>query len=196
MAADQTFADLYEHYQLRQGDLRGLFTWDALHAAESHVALVNAAIARHIDDRGRADPLAILAEIRFEQRKLAAVYSVNAFVGVLNQMSPRKPKWLSMTDFDPRIAVLALAHQTLVYALEALRVSTDGDLTEHILGAAQDESVWAVDRDDDEWRLHAACAACAAFFRAVGSEHLTTGEEVSTLYRARHEQRGSRPPPA
>jgi hypothetical protein len=69
MAADQQFTDLYEAYRTRSADLRGLFAWDALHAAEAHLALVNSALARHIGDDGRADPRAILADLRWEQRK-------------------------------------------------------------------------------------------------------------------------------
>jgi hypothetical protein len=127
MAADQQFTDLYEAYRTRSADLRGLFAWDALHAAEAHLALVNSALARHIGDDGRADPRAILADLRWEQRKLAAVYSVNAFLAVLNQMSPHKAKWANLEEFDPRIAVLSLAHQTLGYALECLRLADPGD---------------------------------------------------------------------
>ncbi len=73
MAADQQFAELYEAYRTRSTDLRGLFAWDALHAAEAHLSIVNSALARHIGDDGRADPRAILADLRWEQRKLAAV---------------------------------------------------------------------------------------------------------------------------
>lgn len=189
MAADQQFAELYEAYRTRSNDLRGLFAWDALHAAEAHLSIVNAALARHIGEDGRADPRAILADLRWEQRKLAAVYAVNAFLAVLNQMSPHKPKWVHFEEFDPRIAVLSLAHQTLGYALEALRIQAPGDLTEKILAAAQHESVWEVRHDTDEARLRSACAAAAWFFRAVGSSELTAPEEVLALYVARARSR-------
>lgn len=191
MAADQQFAELYEAYRTRSTDLRGLFAWDALHAAEAHLALVNAALARHIGDDGRADPRAILADLRWEQRKLAAVYAVNAFLAVLNQMSPRKAKWATnLEEFDPRIAVLSLAHQTLGYALECLRVVDPGDLTEKILAASQQESVWEAKRDNDEQTLAAACVAAAWFFRQVGATELTTAEEILALYATRARSRG------
>jgi hypothetical protein len=190
MAADQQFAELYEAYRNRASDVRGLFAWDALHAAEAHLSLVNAALARHIGDDGRADPRAILADLRWEQRKLAAVYAVNAFLAVLNQMSPRKAKWANFEEFDPRIAVLSLAHQTVGYALQALRVEEPGDLTEKILAAAQADAVWESKHDRDELKLHAACAASAAFFRSVGATELTTAEEVLSLYVARARSRG------
>lgn len=183
MAADQHFAEVYEQYAHRTGDLRGLFSWDALHAAEASLALVNQTIARHLSDDGRADPRVILADLRWEHRKLAAVYAVNAFVAVLNQMGPRKAKWLEMEEFDPRIAVLALAQQTLGYALEALRTAKpDGDLTDQILRAAQDESVWAIPHHDDRTRLASAAAAAAVFFRTLGAGELGTAEEVASLY--------------
>lgn len=182
MAADQQFAELYEAYRTRSTDLRGLFAWDALHAAEAHLALVNSALARHIGDDGRADPRAILADLRWEQRKLAAVYAVNAFLAVLNQMSPRKARWANLEEFDPRIAVLSLAHQTLGYALGCLRIDDPGDLTEKILGATQQEPVWESKLDSDESKLRGACVAAAGFFRSVGAEELTTGEEILALY--------------
>ena len=182
MAADQQFAEVYEQYGQRTNDLRGLFLWDALHAAEAHLSIVNTAIARHLSDDGRGDPRAILADLRWEQRKLAAVYAVNAFVAVLNQMRPNKAKWLSMQEFDPRMAVLSLAHQTLGYALEALRFESPGDLTDHILRAAQDQTVWAIESDGDQHRLNAAAHAAAAFFRAMGSGELVTAEEIGSLY--------------
>ncbi len=180
MAADQQFAECFERYQQRPRDLRGLFLWDQLHAAESHVALVNAVIAKHLDGR-RADPFEILADLRLAQRKLAVVYAVNAFLAVLNQMSPHKPKWLPAENLDSRMAVLALAHQTLEYALEAGRVEAPSDLTEPILQAAQDESVWSGARDQAD-RTLAACAATAAFFRTMGSEELGSIDEVVSLY--------------
>lgn len=183
MSADQTFAELVEQYQHGTRDLRTLFLWDALQAAEAHVALVNAVIARHLDGSRRADPLAILADLRAEQDKTAAVYAVNAFLAVLNQMSSKKPKWLTNDELDPRVAVLALAHQTLCYALEAARVSAPADLTEHVIRATQDDTVWV-------WRKMpepgtdtlAACAAAAAFFRDLGATRLTTTDEVAALY--------------
>lgn len=186
MAADQHFADVYEQYRHRTDDLRGLFSWDALHAAEASLALVNTTIARHLSEDGRADPRVILADLRWEHRKLAAVYAVNAFVAVLNQMGPKKAKWLEMEEFDPRIAVLALAQQTLGYALAALRAAPpEGDLTDHILRAAQDESVWAVPHHDDRIRLASAAAAAAVFFRMIGAAELATAEEVASLYVAK-----------
>lgn len=192
MAADQQFAEQYEAYGKRTTDLRGLFAWDALHAAEAHLSLVNAAIARHLSDDGRGDPRAILADLRWEQRKLAAVYAVNAFVAVLNQMSSQKAKWIAMEEFDPRIAVLSLAHQTLGYALDALRLQAPGDLTEHILKASQDQTVWAIEPERDPHRLNAASYAAAAFFRAIDSTELTTAEEIGSLYvtRAKSRSRG------
>jgi hypothetical protein len=194
MAADQQFADLYEVYGNRTADLRGLFAWDALHAAEAHLSLVNTCIARHLADDGRGDPRAILAELRWEQRKLAAVYAVNAFAAVLNQMSPNKAKWVSMQEFDPRIAVLSLAHQTLGYALEALRFEAPGDLTDHILKASQDQRVWAIEPERDHHRLNAAAYAAAAFFRAIGATELSTAEEIGSLYTTRAQSRRAQPP--
>jgi hypothetical protein len=185
MEADRQFADLYEQYQHRTSDLRGLFVWDALHAAEAHLSLVNAVIARHLSDDGRGDPRAILADLRWERRKLAAVYSVNAFVAVLNQMSTKKAKWLSMEEFDPRIAVLSLAHQTLGYALEALGLQAEGDLTDLILRASQDQTVWAVEPERDPHRLQAASNAAAAFFRSIDAGSLVTAEEIGALYSTR-----------
>jgi hypothetical protein len=189
MAADQVFAETYELYQNRPRDLRGLFLWDALHAAEAHVNLLNTVIARHLSGN-RADPFAILGELRHEQRRSAAVYGVNAFLAVLNQMSPNKPKWLSTTDLDPRMAVLAMAHQTLEYALEAARVEAPADLTEEILRAAQDESVWSGARDAGD-RTLAACAAAASFFRALGIQDLASVNEVASLYETRVRSRAS-----
>jgi hypothetical protein len=180
MAADQVFAETYEQFQTRPKDLRGLFLWDQLHAAESHVALVNAVIAKHLEGR-RADPFAILTDLRAAQRKLAVVYAVNAFLAVLNQMSPNKPKWLSVEVLDPRMAVLALAHQTMEYALEAARIEAPPDLTEQLLEAAQHESVWTGARDASD-RTLAACAAAAAFFRSLGAQDLGSIDEVVALY--------------
>jgi hypothetical protein len=190
MAADQTFADLVEqlgHFQAR--DLRGLFLWDALQAAESHVSLINDVLAAHIQDR-RADPLAILADLRDRQLRVAAVYAVNAFLAVLNQMKPQKPKWLSMDDLDPRFAVLALAHQTLGYALEAIGVEAPPDLTEPILGATQDEAVWVWRRMPEPGTdTLAACAAAAAFFRALGAPTMISTDEVAAFYGEHAQQR-------
>ncbi len=97
-------------------------------------------------------------------------------------MSPRKAKWANLEEFDPRIAVLSLAHQTLGYALESLRISDPGDLTEKILAASQQEPVWESKHDSEEIKLRAACAAAAAFFRGIGTEELTTAEEILALY--------------
>lgn len=194
MAADQEFADLVEQYATRPSDLRGLFLWDALHAAESNLTLVNGVIARHLGSDRRADPIAILGELRTEQRKHAATYAVNAYLAVLDQMSPAKPKWVGMTgEFDQKIAVLALAHQTLGYALAAARISPpQGDLTDHILRAAQDETVWAFRRGPDGDRFLASCSAAAAFFRAIGEldpqssmDGLTTLDDIVMLYTER-----------
>jgi len=189
MAADQAFAELYEDYRGRSGDLRSLFAWDALHHAEAHLALVNSTIGRHLSDDGRADPRVILADLRWERRKVAAVYAINAFVAVLNQMGPTKAKWLEMQEFDPKIAVLALAHQTLHYALESLRVEAPADITEAILRASQDESAWAVQHRSDVTRLASAASAAAVFFRLVGSTELVTAEEVASLYATRARKR-------
>lgn len=188
-AADEQFAEQFEAYGKRTTDLRGLFAWDALHAAEANLSLVNAAIARHLSDDGRGDPRAILADLRWEQRKLAAVYAVNAFVAVLNQMSTQKAKWVNMEEFDPRIAVLSLAHQTLGYALHALGVEAPGDLTEHILKASQDQTVWAIEPERDPHRLNAASYAAAAFFRAIDAPELVTAEEIGSLYVTRAKSR-------
>jgi hypothetical protein len=189
MAADQQFADQFEAYGKRTNDLRGLFAWDALHAAEAHLSVVNASIARHLSDDGRGDPRAILADLRWEQRKLAAVYAVNAFVAVLNQMSSQKPKWLAMEEFDPRIAVLSLAHQTIGYALDALGIEAPGDLTDAILKASQDQTVWAIEPERDPHKLNAASYAAAAFFRAIDSSELVTAEEIGSLYVTRAKSR-------
>jgi hypothetical protein len=183
MAADQIFAETFEAYQNRPGDLRGLFLWDALHSAEAHVALVNAVIARHLEG-SKADPFAILSDLRAQQRKIAVLYAVNAFMAVLNQMSPIKPKWLSFDALDPRMAVLALAHQSLEKALEAARIEAPADLTEQILQAAQDESVWTGARDASD-RTLAACAASAAFFRLLGGTELGSIDEIVAIYEAR-----------
>lgn len=191
--ADELFAEQYEAYGKRTTDLRGLFAWDALHAAEANLSLVNASIARHLAEDGRGDPRAILADLRWEQRKLAAVYAVNAFCAVLNQMSTQKAKWTSeMEEFDPRIAVLSLAHQTLGYALDALHIEAPGDLTEHILRASQDQTVWAIEPERDPHRLNAASYAAAAFFRRIDADDLVTAEEIGSLYvtRAKSRSRG------
>ncbi len=196
MAADQDFAEIVERYGDGPTDLRGLFLWDALQAAESHLAVVNGVIARNLGSDRRADPFAILAELRLEQRRLASVYGVNAFLAVLNQMSPNKPKWVGLSaEIDERIAVLSLAHQTLGYALETARVSApDADLTDRILRAAQHEAVWALRRAGDTGL--AACAAAAAFFSELQVDGLGTTEEVASLYTERARARGSSPPPS
>jgi hypothetical protein len=87
------------------------------------------------------------------------------------------------------MAVLALAHQTLEYALEAGRIEAPGDLTEQILEAAQDESVWSGARDAAD-RTLAACAATAAFFRTLGAEELGTIDDVVALYETHARARG------
>lgn len=182
MAADQTFADLVEQVSVGPRDLRGLFLWDALHAAESHVALIQDVLAKHIVDR-KADPVAILEELQARKLRVAAVYAVNAFLAVLNQMKPEKPKWVALDDLDPRLAVLALAHQTLGYALEAIQLDAPPDLTEHILAATQDDTVWVWRRMPEPGTdTLAACAAAAAFFRALGATVLTGTDEVAALY--------------
>jgi len=192
MAADQNFADLVEQVgQLEVRDLRGLFLWDALQAAEAHVSLINDVLAAHIVDR-RADPVAILDDLRARQLRVAAVYAVNAFLAVLNQMKPEKPKWLAMDDLDPRFAVLALAHQTLGYALEALRIEATTDLTDHILAATQDEAVWVWRRMPEPGTdTIAACAAAAAFFRSLGADRMTSTDEVAALYGEHAKQRAT-----
>lgn len=189
MAADQTFTELVEQLGHASRDLRGLFLWDALQAAEAHLAMINDVLARHIVDR-RADPLDIQRELRERRCRVAAVYAVNAFLAVLNQMKPEKPKWLALDDLDPRFAVLALAHQTIGYALEALRVESPPDVTEQILQATQDETVWVWRRmPEPGTETLAACAAAAAFFRALGAETLTTTDEVAALYAAHGQSR-------
>lgn len=185
MAADQTFADLVEQYHMQPPrDLRGLILWDALQAAEAHVAMITETLAQHLEGR-RGDPVAILAELRTRQRRIAAVYAVNAFLAVLNQMSQEKPKWLSMDFLDPRFAVLALAHQTLGYAIEAARVTAPPDLTEQIIEATQDPAVWVWRRMPEPGTdTLAACAATAAFFRSLDSSVMTSTDEVAELYAA------------
>lgn len=190
MAADQTFTELVEQLAHASRDLRGLFLWDALQSAESHLAMINDVLARHIADR-RADPLAIQRELRERRTQIAAVYAVNAFLAVLNQMKPAKPKWLSMDDLDPRFAVLALAHQTLGYALEALRVEAPPDVTDQILQATQDDTVWVWRRMPEPGTdTLAAAAAAAAFFRGLGAGALTTTDEVAALYAEHAQTRG------
>lgn len=182
MAADQSFAELVEQARHASRDLRGLFLWDAMHAAEAHVALINDVLARHIRDR-KADPIAILEDLRARKLRVAAVYAVNAFLAVLNQMKHEKPKWVAFDDLDPRFAVLALAHQTLGYALEAARIEAPPDLTEQILTATQDDAVWVWRRMPEPGTdTLAACAAAAAFFRALGANVLTGTDEVAALY--------------
>lgn len=190
MAADQTFADLVEEARYGARDLRGLFVWDALQAAESHVALIQDVLAKHIVNR-QADPLVILEELRVRKRRVGAVYAVNAFLAVLNQMKPEKPKWLALDDLDPRLAVLALAHQTLGYALEALQIAAPPDLTEQILQATQDETVWVWRRMPEPGTdTLAGCAAAAAFFRLLAAPALTTTDEVAALYAEHGASRG------
>lgn len=191
MTADQTFADLVDQLRHASRDLRGLFLWDAMQAAESHVALINDVLAKHITDR-RGDPIAILEELRARQLRVAAVYAVNAFLAVLNQMKAQKPKWLALEgELDPRFAVLALAHQTLGYALEAARVEAPPDVTEQILTATQDETVWVWRRMPEPGTdTLAACAAAAAFFRSLGANVLTGTDEVAALYGEHARTRG------
>lgn len=183
MSADQTFADLVEQYHMQPPrDLRGLILWDALQAAEAHVALITDVLARHLDGR-RGDPVEILEELRARQKRIAAVYAVNAFLAVLNQMSHEKPRWLSMDFLDPRFAVLALAHQTLGYAIEAARISAPPDLTEQIIEATQDPAVWVWRRMPEPGTdTLAACAAAAAFFRSLDADVMTSTDEVAGLY--------------
>ncbi|MCA9607210.1 MAG: hypothetical protein KC619_16500 [Myxococcales bacterium] len=185
MAADQTFADLVEQYHMQPPrDLRGLILWDALQAAEAHVAMITDVLHRHLTGR-RGDPVEILVDLRARQRRIAAVYAVNAFLAVLNQMSQDKPKWLSMDFLDPRFAVLALAHQTLGYAIEAARITAPPDLTEQIIEATQDPAVWVWRRMPEPGTdTLAACAATAAFFRSLGAEVMTGTDEVAELYAA------------
>jgi hypothetical protein len=183
MAADQTFADLVD--QVRRSpprDIRGLVLLDALQAAEAHVTIITEVLAKHLDGH-RGDPVAILADIRARQRRIAAVYAVNAFLAVLNQMKPEKPQWVALDVLDPRFAVLALAHQTLGYALEAAQVAAPPDITEPIIQATQDDTVWVWRRMPEPGTdTLAACAAAAAFFRGLNAEVLTTTDEVAALY--------------
>ena len=186
IAADQAFADLVEQYHLQPPrDLRALFLWDALQAASAHVSMITEVLARHLNER-LADPLAVLDDLRARQQQIAAVYAVNAFLAVLNQMKPEKPKWLSIGgQVDPRFAVLALAHQTLSYAIEAGRIEAPPDLTEQIIGATQDEAVWVWRRMPEPGTdTLAACAAAAAFFRELGSPIMVTTDDVAELYAA------------
>lgn len=185
MSADQTFADLVEQYNMQPPrDLRGLILWDALQAAEQHVALITGVLDEHLTGR-KGDPVLILDELRSRQRRIAAVYAVNAFLAVLNQMNPDKPKWLSMDFVDARFAVLALAHQTLLYALDAARVDSPPDLTEQIIEATQDPAVWVWRRMPEKGTdTLAACAAAAAFFRSLEAEVMTSTDEVAELYAA------------
>lgn len=183
MAADQTFADLVEQYHMQPPrDLRGLILWDALQAAEAHVSLITGVLDKHLEGRA-GDPVNILQELRARQRRIAAVYAVNAFLAVLNQMAQDKPKWLSMDFLDPRFAVLALAHQTLGYAIEAAQVTAPPDLTEQIIEATQDPAVWVWRRMPEPGTdTLAACAATAAFFRSLDAEVMTSTDEVAELY--------------
>lgn len=183
MAADQTFAELVEQFQMQPPrDLRGLILWDALQAAEAHVAMITRVLDQHLQAR-RGDPVDILAELRKRQLRIAAVYAVNAFLAVLNQMNPEKPKWLSLDFLDPRFAVLALAHQTLGYAIEAARVTAPPDLTEQIIEATQDPAVWVWRRMPERGTdTLAACAATGAFFRSLGADLMTGTDEVAALY--------------
>lgn len=183
MSADQTFADLVEQYHMRPPrDLRGLILWDALQAAEAHVAMVSSVLAHHLDGRS-GDPILILEDLHARQLRIAAVYAVNAFLAVLNQMKPEKPKWISIDFVDPRFAVLALAHQTLNYSIEAARVEAPPDLTEQIIESTQDAAVWVWRRMPEPGTdTLAACAAAAAFFRALGAEVMVSTDEVAALY--------------
>jgi len=185
MAADQTFADLVEQYHMQPPrDLRGLILWDALQAAEAHVAMITEVLAKNLDGRA-GDPVVILDELRARQRRVAAVYAVNAFLAVLNQMSAEKPKWLTMDYPDERFAVLALAHQTLNYAIEAARIEAPPDLTEQIIEATQDPAVWVWRRMPETGTdTLAACAAAAAFFRSLDADVMTGTDEVAELYAA------------
>ncbi len=183
MAADQTFADLVEQYQMQPPrDLRGLILWDALQAAGAHVSMITEVLGRHLDGRS-GDSVAILADLRMRQRRIAAVYAVNAFLAVLNQMKQDKPKWLSMEFIDPRFAVLALAHQTLGYAIDAAQITAPPDLTEQIIEATQDPAVWVWRRMPEAGTdTLAACAAAAAFFRSLDADVMTSTDGVAQLY--------------
>jgi len=183
MAADQTFADLVEQYQMQPPrDLRGLILWDALQAAGAHVSMITEVLGTHLEGR-RGDSVEILADLRERQRRIAAVYAVNAFLAVLNQMNQNKPKWLSMEFIDPRFAVLALAHQTLGYAIEAAQITAPPDLTEQIIDATQDPAVWVWRRMPEAGTdTLAACAAAAAFFRSLDAEVMTSTDGVAQLY--------------
>ncbi|MGE0787323.1 MAG: hypothetical protein AB7S26_16745 [Sandaracinaceae bacterium] len=185
VSADKTFADLVEQYNMQPSrDLRGLILWDALQAAEAHASLITHVLDEHLTGRS-GDPVIILHEIRVRQRRIAAVYAVNAFLAVLNQMSQDKPKWLSMDMVDARFAVLALAHQTLRYALEAAQVDSPPDLTEQIIEATQDPAVWVWRRMPEKGTdTLAACAAAAAFFRSLNSPVMASTDEVAELYAA------------
>jgi hypothetical protein len=185
IAADQDFAEAFERYRGAPKDIRAVFAWDEVLSAEAHLSLVNRIIARHLDEAGRGDPFAILEQLRQERRRLAAVYAVNAFRAVLGQMSRRKPRWRSMEggDFDERIAVLALAHQTLARAVEAARVPAPADLTEPLLAAAQDPRVWEVRNRRSDGLLLAAMRAAEAFFERIGGGTFADAAEIGRLYR-------------
>lgn len=197
MAADEAFTELYESWSTRPNDLRSLFLLDGLHAAESRLSLVNGVIARHLDAGGKADALAMLEDLRAAQRRTAAVQTVNAFLAVLHQMRPDKPRWVGLDDdFDARVAVLALAHQSIAHALEQARIEAPADLTEEILRAATHESVWVHDRRlGEEEALEAACAASAVLFGAVGATELADESVLRELY-DEQAARKSRPPPS
>ena len=192
MNADQNFADLVDQFRAQPPrDLRGLFLMDALQAAEAHVAVITQVLGEHLEGR-RGDPVIILDEIRKRQKRIAAVYAVNAFLAVLNQMKPEKPKWQAFDALDPRFAVLALAHQTLGYALEAAQIVAPPDVTEQIINATQDEAVWVWRRMPEPGTdTLAACAAAAAFFRHLGAESMVTTDEVAAFYAEQNTQRPS-----
>ncbi|MDW8245779.1 MAG: hypothetical protein RMJ84_04300 [Sandaracinaceae bacterium] len=187
MAADQDFTEAYLNFRKRSGDIRSLFAWDALLAAEARLSAINGILARHINEDGRADPHAILEALHREHLRLAAVYATNAFLAILNQMAPSKPKWLPLSEFDPRIAVLALAHNALVYSLNVLRVPAPSDLTESILSIAQREEVWAArpQNGNPQNRLPMAWVASALFFKSMGATELESPEQVQLLYQSK-----------
>jgi hypothetical protein len=99
-------------------------------------------------------------------------------------MSPKKPKWRGLDEdaFDQRIAVLALAHQSLSRAVESLRMSAPADLTELVLEAAQDPMVWEMRNHPEGGVRPAACQAAAVFFDRVGARDLRQVEEVAKMY--------------
>src|SRR5262245_21356054 len=76
IAADQTFAEVYDRYANTPLDIRRVFAWDALVAAEQHLTMVNAIIGRHLEPDGRGDAFAILDDLKDERRRMAAHLAV------------------------------------------------------------------------------------------------------------------------